>query len=56
MKKLRNQKGISQAQLLDVYARVNGHMEYLKNRVKYNLIMLVKLKQILEREYDDLLP
>lgn len=59
VKKLRTEKGISQAQLahvLDVSAGFIGHVESSKDRAKYNLNMLVKLKQILECEYVDLLP
>ncbi|MFD2599357.1 helix-turn-helix domain-containing protein [Sphingobacterium corticis] len=59
VKQLRAKKGISQAELayfLDVSAGFIGHVESSKGRAKYNLNMLVKLKQILECEYEDLLP
>lgn len=59
VKAIRIKKGISQAQLahlLDVSTGFIGHVESSKDRAKYNLNMLVKLKEILECEYDELLP
>ncbi|MEI5984892.1 helix-turn-helix transcriptional regulator [Sphingobacterium sp. PU5-4] len=59
VKKLRLERGISQAQLahlLDVSTGFIGHVESSKDRAKYNLNMLVKLKTILDCEYGDLLP
>lgn len=59
VKKLRTEKGISQAQLahlLDVSAGFIGHVESSKDRAKYNLNLLIKLKEILQCDYDDLLP
>ncbi len=56
---LRIKRGISQAQLahlLDVSTGFIGHVESAKDRAKYNLNMLVKLKEILECDYNDLLP
>jgi transcriptional regulator with XRE-family HTH domain len=56
---LRVQKGLSQAQLahlLDVSTGFMGHVESSKDRAKYNLNMLVKLTEILECKYEDLLP
>ena len=54
-----HKRGISQAQLahlLDVSTGFIGHVEIAKDRAKYNLNMLVKLKEILECDYNDLLP
>lgn len=59
VKKLRVKKGLSQshlAHLLDVSVGFIGHVENSKDRTKYNLNMLVKLKAILDCEYSDLLP
>ena len=59
VKQLRTEKGFSQAHLhhqLDVSAGFIGNVEISKDRAKYNLNMLIKLKQILECEYEDLLP
>ncbi len=59
VKELRIQKGLSQSQLahlLDVSPGFIGHVESSKDRAKYNLNILVKLKNILGCQYDDLLP
>lgn len=59
VKELRIQRGISQSQLahfLDVSPGFIGHVESFKDRAKYNLNLLVKLKHILDCNYDDLLP
>lgn len=59
VKELRIQKGLSQSQLahlLDVSTGFIGHVESPKDRAKYNLNILVKLKKILDCQYDDLLP
>jgi DNA-binding XRE family transcriptional regulator len=59
VKELRIQKGISQSQLahlLEVSTGFIGHVESFKDRAKYNINTLVKLKAILDCQYDDLLP
>lgn len=59
VKELRIQKGLSQSQLahlLDVSPGFIGHVESPKDRAKYNLNFLVKLKKILDCQYEDLLP
>ncbi len=59
VKKIRVVKGLSQARLahlLDVSTGYIGHVESSKDRAKYNLSMLVKLKSVLDCSYDDLLP
>ena len=59
VKELRIQKGISQSQLahlLEVSTGFIGHVESFKDRAKYNINLLVKLKKILDCEYEDLLP
>lgn len=59
VKELRVKKGLSQSQLahlLDVSTGFIGHVESSKDRAKYNLNMIVKLKKILDCRYDELLP